>query len=273
MSVGHDSNDSGFGDFSDSGGFGGDDYYDEDDDILRNADDAAHLDFHLDPAPSHHRKRTAKDDATGDFSKRTRFSSADSDDIQRIAREDHDYAREFRQIGFSENTGEFGDAGFVEYRTPPIGDNVERVQDTVVAREKKRRRIVIVEDDSSIIDSDEYRSWPQKYLATQAAASARRRTLEMTKLAKEHAQNYLWGWNGRKNSSLPPALSQLFSRTALLKLWVEPSNATEKRKRDDNERLELAMGNVGGFGVVGGGGGFDSIDYSVRSLFEIKLMT
>src|SRR5579862_8290823 len=60
MSVGHDSsNDSGFGDYSDGGGFSN--YYDEEYDILRYANDSEHLDFNLDPTPARHRKRTSQD--------------------------------------------------------------------------------------------------------------------------------------------------------------------------------------------------------------------
>ena len=101
------------------------------------------------------------------------------------------------------------------------------------------------------------------YLATQAATKSRRKAQEMTKLAKERATNYLWGWNGRENSSLHPLLSQLFSRTALLELWkpeLHTTNPGEKRKRDDDGELEYGMG---GFGGDTGGFG-DAIDYSVQ---------
>ena len=264
MSVGHDSNtDSGFGDYSDGGGFSND--YDEEYDILRNANDSEHLDFNLDPTPSQRRKRISQDSGGGDVSKRARHISADDDDIQRIAREDHDHARRFQYDDFNHYTGGFGEPNFDEYRSPtPVANDapaVETIAQDDVPKVTKRRRI-IVEDDSSTIKDDNFRLWPQKYIETQAAANARRKTHEMTKLAKERAMNYLWGWNGRENSSLHPLLSQLFSRTALLKRWkpdLQPMNPGEKRKRDDGGELEYGMG---GFGRDTGGFG-DTMDYSV----------
>ena len=266
LSIGHDSNNnSGFGDFSDGGGGGfGNDYdYDEEDDILRNANNAGQLDFNLDP-PSTTRKRTAEY-GNGDASKRARHTtSIDDDDIQRIAREDHDNGRQLQQTEFDQDTGGFGDLGFDEYRTPPpLNDDpeAERVQD-VAPRAKKRRRIVIVEDSFSTIKDAEYRTWPQKYYEIQAARNARRKAIEMSKLAKERATNYLWGFNGRESSSLHPLLNELFSRAVLLERWkgrkTPAAPLADKRKRDDEE-MEFGMGDTGGFG----GGGFDSIDFSV----------
>ena len=272
MSIGHDSNnDSGFGDYSDGGGFGND-YGDEEDDILRNANDAEHLDFNLDPPPQP-RKRASQDDSGGDVSKRARHTFTDDDDIQRIAREDHDHARQFQYGDFDHDTGGFGEPNFDEYRTPiPVNDDpaVEATLQDDAPRVRKRRRLVIIEDDSSIIKDEDFRSWPEKYLETQAAANARRKNQEMTKLAKERATSYLWGWNGRENSSLHPLLSQLFSRTALLERWkpeIRLANVAEKRKRDDDGNLEAGMG---GFGGDTGGFG-DTMDYSVQ--FSQKLVS
>ena len=264
MSVGHDSsNDSGFGDYCDGGGFGNG-YRDYEDDILRNADDAEHLDFNLNPSPSHPRKRASQDDG-GDVSKRARHTSADDDDIQRIAREDHDHARHFRYDDFNYDTGGFGDPNFEEYRSPiPVNGDpvVETTTQDDAPRVRKRRRVIIVEDESATIKDEDFRSWPQRYVETQAAANARRKTQDMIKLAKERAKNYLWGWNGRENSSLHPLLSQLFSCAALLERWKpdhHPTNAAQKRKRDDDGELKYGKdgfgGDTGGFG--------DPMDYSV----------
>ena len=56
------------------------------------------------------------------MSKRTRYTSADDDDIQRIAREDHDHARQFQYTDFDHDTGGFGEPNFDEYRSPiPVG--------------------------------------------------------------------------------------------------------------------------------------------------------
>ena len=141
MSIRHDSNDSGFGDYSDGGIFTND--YEEDDDILRNADDAEHLDFNLDPTPSQSRKRTSQDGGGGDVLKRARHTSADDDDIQRIAREDHDHARQFQYDDFDYDTGGFGDPNFDEYRSPTAVVNdapaVETTTQDDAPRVRKRR--------------------------------------------------------------------------------------------------------------------------------------
>jgi hypothetical protein len=103
----------------------------------------------------------------------------------------------------------------------------------------------------------------------QIVGNARRRNLEMTRIAKQRAFDYIWGWGGRRAGSLPPALDAMFSRIALMERWKGASSDVVKRKRDDDGELEYPLG---GFGDNGGGfgegfgdsnGGFEGNDYSV----------
>lgn len=263
MSAGHDLLESDF-DFS-GGGFTADD-----DDILRNVDDAEHLDFNLDSTPLHPGKRIAQD-VVSSPSKRMNASIDDSE-IQRIAREDHENVKGFQFNGFGSDMGGFGDPNFDIYKSPPpqendaIGNTVEEISGP---RAKKRRRLVIVEDDTPTIPDDEFRKWPERYIETQAAAISRRRDFEMTKLAKTRATRFLWDWNGRDNASLHPLLLELFSRDAFVACWKAVSqsgNTTGKRKRDEIDgEVENAMVEFGGTG------GFNSMDFPVHPI-QIQLI-
>ena len=249
LSLGPASNDSGFGDYTGDAGFG---YDDDDDDILRNVDDAGNLDFNLD-TPTYPRKRGAQDDLPTEPKRVRVTTSADDDEIQRMAREDHDMGNhQFNDFG--DDGGGFGDVNFDVYGTPPP---VSEVPVEEVVKPKKRRRVVIVEDNSSTIPDDEFRSWPQRYRETQDIANFQHMKNEMKKLAQKRATQFLWGWGAK---TLHPSLADMFSREALLARWKrEPVGL--KRKRHENGELEYAMefGDGGGFGD----GGFD---YSVSFL-------
>jgi hypothetical protein len=246
----------GFGDASD--GFTNQ-YDQEDDDILRNADDGADLDFNLDSTPLHPKKRGLREDGNDPATKRMRFNSGEGtdDEIQRIAREDHDLVQQPHMSDWSNDIGGFGDPAFTEYQTPPtIADE----QSTVNAPVKKKSGRVIVEDKAATIKDAEFRLWPQRYREMQTIRKERGRLIEMGKIAKANAAKLVWGWGGRSEGHLPPALSQMFSREALLKRWApaESHPATPgKRKRNETD-VEYALGfGDGGFGDQGG------FDYSV----------
>jgi hypothetical protein len=261
-SAGNDYN--GFGFSDDIGGF-----RDDDDDGLANADDADTLDFDLgpvDPTPTRPHKRVSSDNDT--ISKRARYTFVDGndDEIQRIAREDHDNARRGDTPDNNFDSG-FGDIEFAEYRTPPPL-SMPPVDETINPP-RKRRRVIIVEDDTSTVKDSDFRSWPEKYLQMQIMGNTRKKNLEMTRIAKQRALNYIWGWGGRRAGSLPPALDAMFSRIALMERWKGPTSDVVKRKRDDDGELEYPFG---GFGDTGGGfgdgiGGFEGNDYSVY--FEV----
>ena len=199
ISAGRDSNDSGFGDFSGSGGFSGD-LGEYDDDILRYADDAGNLDFSLDPTPLRPRKRRLEETAGAEI--RTRHISAEDEDIQRIVRGDHDFARQLQFDNMDDNMNGFREPNFDNYRTPPPIDEpgTERITQDITARPKRKKRVIIIEDDSATVRDADFRSWPEKYLKTQAAAITRRRAFEMAKLAKDRAERYLWEWGGRNSA-------------------------------------------------------------------------
>jgi hypothetical protein len=247
----HVSTDDGFGDFS--GGF-------DDDDILRNADDVEALDFDLEPTPTHPSKRLTEN-VDGSSVKHTRYTSADGtdDEVQRIAREDHEPGQQPHLDDFGTDAG-FDNPSFDEYHTPPPQESVQGTEDQEIAQVKKRRRIVIVEDDATMIADADFRSWPAKYREMQEAATTRRKNLEMNRIAKKNAIHCVWGWGGDHMGGLPPMLNQLFSRDALLQRWTGESQTAVvpgKRKRDDEDgEVEYGMG-------MEDAGGFDPIDYGV----------
>ena len=242
LSLGPASDDSGFSNYT-GDAFGHDD---EEDDILRYADDAGNLDFNLD-TPVFPRKRVAQSDPPTE-SKRFRLTtSGDDDEIQRIARQDHNVQPQFNDFG---DDGGFGEVNFDAYNSPPPVPVEE------VTRPKKRRRVVIIEDKSSTIPYDEFRSWPQKYRATQDIANFQHMKNKMKKLAQKRATQLLWGWGV---ATLHPSLADIFSREALLAHWKEP--AAEKRKRDELE-FPMGYGESGGFGD----GGFDYVSAPVGGL-------
>jgi hypothetical protein len=251
ISAGLNSTDSAFGDYS--GGF-------DDDDILRNADDNAEtLDFNLEPTPTRPPKRVGTED--GGTLKRARYTSADGtdDEVQRIAREDHNLAQPSNFDDFGNDTG-FGDPGFDEYRTPPPAETAPEQVGEGTAPARKKQRIVIVEDEAAMIGDRDFRSWPAKYIEMQEVSHLRRKNLEMNRIAKKNAVNCVWGWGGKEIGSLPPLLDRLFSREALLQRWTGESDAVValgKRKRDDEEgEVEFGLG-------MGDNGGFDTMDYGV----------
>jgi hypothetical protein len=254
ISAGLDSTDSAFGDYS--GGF-------DDDDILRNADDNIEaLDFNLDATPTRPPKRHGMVDDVGTL-KRARYTSADGmdDEVQRIAREDHDNPQPpiFDDIG---NDMGFGDPGFDDYRTPPPAETGPEKVGEDPAPAKKKRRIVIVEDEAPMIGDRDFRSWPAKYIEMQEVSHLRRKNLEMNRIAKRNAVNCVWGWGGKEVGSLPPLLNRLFSREALLQRWTGKSDAIVepgKRKGDEDGEMEFGMG-------MGDNGGFDTMDYGVLLL-------
>ena len=260
---------SGFGDGSD--GFSN--HYDyDDDDILRNADDADTLDFNLDSTPTKSRKRTAREDS--DISHKRVYASGEGtdDEIHRIARQDHDIPDGMADWPHTDEGG-FGEPLFTDYQTPPPPESFDDVFPPPV---KKKRRIAIIEDDSATVQDSEFRLWPQKYREMQRVAKARRRNYEMGRIAKENAMKLLWSWGGRSERELPETLRGLFSKEALLKRWKRDGvggRSLEKRKRDGEEAVEIGLGTgEEGFGDTGGfgdyAGGFDPIDISVSLLSE-----
>lgn len=267
----NDGIDSGFGDASD--GFDVH-YQSEDDDVLRNVDDGANLNFNLDTTPPRPRKRGTREDSDDvDHAKRPRHISGDrtDDDVQQMAREDHIMAQQTQIDDWTNDIGGFGEPAFAEYQTPPPVPT--QVIEQIAAPVKKKRRIVfIVEDKSTTIKDADFRAWPQKYAEMQVAAKERKRNIEMGRTAKENAVRLVWGWGGRSEKELPEAFRERFSRAALLTRWLPGENNSVdnkgKRKRVDDSAMEYAMcfGGAGGFADTGGfgdNGGFDNLDYSV----------
>jgi len=244
LSGGPHSIDSGFGDYSGDAGFG---YDDEDDDILRNVDDAANLDFNID-TPTNPRKRGAQEDPPT-VSKRVRITtSGDDDEIQRIAREDHEGHHQLNDFG--DDGGVFGEYNFDAYESPP-----PPVEETPADKppRKKRRRVAIVEDNSSTIPDDVFRTWPQMYRETQDVANLQHKKNLKRKFAQKRATQLLWGWG----KNLHPSLSDFFSRDALLACWKSPPTAPP-------DEVEFPMG---GFGD---GGGFDYSVYHRQSIVDCR---
>jgi hypothetical protein len=104
-------------------------------------------------------------------------------------------------------------------------------------------------------------------MAIQIEGNAKKRHVERLRIAKMRALNCIWGWGGRKESELPPALAQRFSRTALVQRW-SGFGVTIKEKGVEDVEIPLAgMGDMGGYGEAGFGdmgGGYDNTDYAVH---------
>jgi hypothetical protein len=254
-------------DYGDDGGF---DYgYDDDDDILRDANDAGTLDFNLDIPGSSSRKRGA--DELGGAEKRPRYGSFDEDDLRRIAAEDHDQGAQFDPLDFAD--GGFGDAQFDPYRTPdPVAPaNAAKEEELSLPAPKKRRQRGLIVPDNATVNTDSPRAWQDNYAEAMTSLRARQEKDRGTRFAVRRAEMALWGWNGC--GELHPKLATMFSRDSLLRTWGRGEKGGVKRKRDvavGPGDVEIGMGG-GGFGDGGfGDGGFgdtqgmpDALDLTV----------
>jgi hypothetical protein len=244
------------GDFGDDGGFeftGG--LYGEEDDALRNANDAGTLDFNIDiPGLSSERKRVMTE-TPGSLLKRARvLHSLDSEDMRRIAREDHDVGGG-QQFDFTlyGGGGDFDEAQFDVYRTPPPpqieADLTGEAEPSAVPVAKRRRRALIVQD-SVTLYADSTRAWQERYKEAMRSAKARQEKIEMGRVASVRAAEALWG-----KGKLHPLLARVFSREALLHRWDRDnksgSGVSGKRKLD-----AISGGRGGGDIEIGMGGGF-----------------
>lgn len=240
------------GDYGDDGGF---DYgYDDDEDILRDANDAGTLDFNLD-IPGSSRKRGA--DELGGTEKRARYGSFDTDDM-RIAAEDHDQGGQFDSLAFGD--GGFGDAQFDPYRTPPPNPPAGAPEDdtgnpSLPARKKRRQRGLIVPD-TATVNTDSPRAWQDHYTEAMNSLRARQEKEKGNRFVVKRVEMALWAWNGR--GELHPKLAAMFSRDTLLRQWGMGQKGGVKRKRDvtvAGGELEIGMGGGGfGDGEFGDGG-------------------
>src|SRR5262245_34798666 len=225
--LAYEPNDSSFGDTSFSRG------YEDEDDILRTGNDEEPLNFNLDdttPLPRSH--------VISDGLVRSRYLSAEDDDIQRIAREDHNFARQMQSGGWEDNDAGFGETHFEEYKNVAMqNDNEHQEIDTTPPPRKKYK--VIVEDDECIMRDSKFRTCQHEYREMQNLAKNRSERVERGKTAKRNAENLVWGWGGRGSTCLPPALLKIFSRDALLKRWGPGESVRKhwagKRKRIDAE--------------------------------------